>query len=125
MMIGLILVLVVSVFFFAMGAVALATPAAFLLRFGSKVLGPDGKREVRAVYGGFGLAMAGILIFGLYVPEYRSGIFLSLGVALMGMVGGLIISAIIDRGVSLLMAAAAVSELLLALALFASSGPVD
>ena len=44
-----------------MGVYALVVPAAILAPFGVPVESPDGRAEVRAVYGGFGIAVAALL----------------------------------------------------------------
>ena len=50
------LTLIVAAGFAAMGLLALARPADVLAQFGVSVETPEGRNEVRAVYGGFGLA---------------------------------------------------------------------
>ena len=60
MVIGLISA--VAVFFAGMGLYALAAPAALIRPFGVTLSRSESRAEVRAVYGGFGLAMAGVLV---------------------------------------------------------------
>ncbi|MGW0157705.1 DUF4345 family protein [Mycobacterium sp. NPDC003323] len=92
-------IVVVGVFFVGMGLFALAAPATMLRPFGFPV-GTDTERaEVRAVYGGFGIAIAGVLGYALIASDgVRSGIVLTVGVALAGMAAGRVISAVLgDR----------------------------
>ena len=89
----------VGVFFAGMGLYALSAPAALLRPFGFAVTSDTQRAEVRAVYGGFGLAMAGVLGYALCASDaVRAGILLTVGVALAGMAVGRIISAAVgDR----------------------------
>jgi Domain of unknown function (DUF4345) len=89
---------IVAVLFAAMGGYALATPAAVLGQFGVAVETPDGRAEVRAVYGGFGLAVAGLLgVAAASGGDAREGIVLAVGVALGGMALGRLVSRAFER----------------------------
>ncbi|SOJ53993.1 hypothetical protein MSIMFB_01491 [Mycobacterium simulans] len=92
-----------AVGFFGLAIWALATPAKFVEGFGILLPKPESRSEVRAVYGGFGLAFAGVLTFAALQSSsgpgsLRAGIMLTLGVAMAGMVVGRIISAVADGG---------------------------
>lgn len=89
-------VVAAAVGFLAMGAYALAVPAQVLAIFGVQVATVDGRNEVRAVYGGFGLAIGAVLIAGLARPTLREGILVAVGAALAGMAGGRLVAAAID-----------------------------
>lgn len=91
------LVLLVAAFFAGMGAFALARPERVLAIFGTQSLTTDGRNEVRAVYGGFGLAIAALLFAALRAPAWAPGAFLAVAVALFGMAGGRLVSIAIDR----------------------------
>ena len=94
------LIVIVGVLFLAMGCVALATPAIVPKQFGMTFEGggDNGRAEIRAVYGGFGLAMAAVLSYALTNDAVRDGIVLTVGAALAGMAGGRVLSAILgDR----------------------------
>ena len=55
------------------------------------------RSEVRAVYGGFGLAMASVLAYAAVAAgPHRSGILLAVGMALAGMAFGRVVSAVVD-----------------------------
>lgn len=87
----------VDVLFAGMGLYALAAPAAVLRPFGLEVGTSTGRAEVRAVYGGFGLAMAGVLFWAAGgCDEMRTGAAVAVGVALAGMAIGRIISRVLD-----------------------------
>ena len=91
-------IVVGAVFFFGMGVYALVAPAAMIRVFGIELPVPQSRSEVRAVYGGFGLAIAGVLAyagFGSSAP--RTGIMITVGVALAGMAFGRLVSAVIDE----------------------------
>ena len=64
-------------------------------------LNVDGRNEVRAVYGGFGLVISGLLLMAAVdgTPSHRNGA-LTVGMALLGMALGRIVSGIVDRGIS-------------------------
>ena len=113
-----IVILTVAIGFLAMGIWSIVVPERFLRTFGSRVEGRDGRAEVRAVYGGFGIAMAVILAYTSFDPTYRTGVLLVTAVALAGMALGRILSGMVDRGLSPLMAGTAIGEGLAALVLY-------
>ncbi len=62
---------------------------------------PVGSRcEVRAVYGGFGVAVGVVLVVALAVESIRDGVFVAIAVALCGMAAGRIVSALLGERVS-------------------------
>jgi hypothetical protein len=88
---------VVAVFFAGMGIYALAAPAALVRPLGITLGESASRSEVRAVYGGFGLAIAGVLAYAvLAAGEVRAGILITVGAALAGMAFGRIVSAVVD-----------------------------
>ena len=91
------LTVVVILFFLGMGVVALTTPERISATFGQATLTPAGRNEVRAVYGGFGVAIAALLAWATTVPALRLGIFLAVAVALAGMAFGRLVAAAIER----------------------------
>lgn len=90
---------VIGVFFAGMGVYALAAPAALIRPFGITLEQPASRSEVRAVYGGFGLAIAGVLAYAAVVGgDVRTGILITVGAALAGMAVGRVASAVLgDR----------------------------
>lgn len=85
---------VVAVFFTAMGLCALAAPARVMAPFAISLESATARSEVRAVYGGFGLAMGAILAISVADPDLRRGIVSTVAVALAGMAVGRLISAV-------------------------------
>jgi hypothetical protein len=90
---------VIAVFFLGMGIYALAAPAAVVRPFGITLGESASRSEVRAVYGGFGLAIAGVLVFAAVADgDVRKGILITVGAALAGMAcGRLVAAALGDR----------------------------
>ena len=90
-------VLLIALAFFGMGLAALIKPRKigdyFEVRFDSV----DSRNEVRAVYGGFGLAMSAALLLALRAPELRAGLVTAVSLALAGMALGRVIGAAVER----------------------------
>ena len=88
---------VIGVFFAGMGCYALAAPTAIIRPFGITLGGAAARSEVRAVYGGFGLAIAGVLGYAAVAgDDLRTGIVITVGIALAGMAFGRLVSAVLD-----------------------------
>jgi Domain of unknown function (DUF4345) len=69
-----------------------------LAQFGVEVGTADGRNEVRAVYGGFGLAVAALLaVAAIGDPSTGEGIVVAVAFALAGMAGGGLVSAAGER----------------------------
>ncbi len=84
-----------AVFFAGMGVRALTAPAEMLRPFGITLGEAASRAEVRAVYGGFGLAIAAILGYAIAAPEQiRIGIVVTVSVALLGMAFGRVCAAL-------------------------------
>lgn len=88
-----IVIVVTAVFFAGMGVYGLAAPARLVAPFGTTLAGAAGRSEVRAVYGGFGLAIAAVLAYAAIAPDVRAGVLITVAAALAGMAGGRLISA--------------------------------
>ncbi len=87
----------VAAVFLGIGAYALATPAAVLAMFGVEVRSADGRAEVRAVYGGFGLAVATLLIVAAAgAGTAREGILVAVGFAVAGMAAGRVVACAVE-----------------------------
>lgn len=92
------LALVVTGAFALMGMGALVRPALVLAQFGLEAETADGRNEIRAVYGGFGLAVAALLVVAaLGSPATEEGIFVAVAFALVGMAAGRLVGAAIER----------------------------
>ena len=95
-----LIVIAAAIFFVAMGLMALARPDGLVAPFGISLGGPDGRLEVRAVYGGFGVAVAALLGIAATDPTAHAGVLLAVAVALLGMAGGRLIGRLRDRPTS-------------------------
>ena len=93
-----VVVLLIAAGFAAMGIVALARPAFVLAQFGVAVETVEGRNEVRAVYGGFGLAVAAALaVAALGDSANADGIVVAIAIALAGMAAGRLVSVAVER----------------------------
>lgn len=85
-------VVVVAVFFFGTGVYALVDPTHLAAPF-HPVATPEGRSEVRAVNGGFGIAVALMLgVAAVDTGDLRRGITFTVAAALAGMALGRVIS---------------------------------
>jgi hypothetical protein len=90
-------ILVVGVLFLGMGIYGLAAPDALVRPFGTTLGESASRAEVRAVYGGFGLGIAGVLGYAAVEGgDIARGITLTVAVALAGMALGRLVSAVVD-----------------------------
>ncbi|NAS25866.1 DUF4345 domain-containing protein [Herbidospora sp. NEAU-GS84] len=84
-----VIIAVVAIFFAGMGVYGLVAPEKLVAPFGMRVTSADGRSEVRAVYGGFGLATAAALILAaLDASTLRDGVLVAVALALGGMAVG-------------------------------------
>jgi hypothetical protein len=88
----------VALMFVVMALVAFVAPGSVVAYFGTTELSLDGRNEVRAVYGGFGLAIAALVAVSPYWPRFGPGILLTVAGALFGMAFGRVVSRAIDGG---------------------------
>lgn len=87
----------VAVLFAVMGAYGLAAPAALVRPFAIVLSGPAARAEVRAVYGGFGLAIAVVsTLAALDLGGIRTGAVTTVAVALLGMAGGRLVARVTE-----------------------------
>jgi hypothetical protein len=88
----------VALGFTSMGVTALVRPSLVPAQFGVIAETSDARTEVRAVYGGFGVAMAVLLVLAaLQSDGMRDGVALTVGIALGGMAAGRLIGMAIER----------------------------
>lgn len=90
-------VVIVAVFFLGMGLVALVRPAFVVAFFGMKAEGADARNEIRAVYGGFGVAVGILLLGTMNRQDLASGVNLGVAIALLGMAAGRLVSFVLER----------------------------
>ncbi|MDV7244453.1 MULTISPECIES: DUF4345 family protein [Rhodococcus] len=93
-----LLIILVALFFAGMGLYGLVMPARLVAPFGLTADSPTARAEVRAVYGGFGVAVAVLLGFAAFdVEGIRSVAAVVVAVALVGMAVGRIVAGLVDR----------------------------
>jgi hypothetical protein len=121
-----ILVAVVAIFFAGMGAAALVRPAVIWAPFGAEPTTPAARNEVRAVYGGFGIAVAILLVVAdTSSAGFRDGTLVAVAAALAGMAAGRIVGfAVEPRSLSRFTVLFGVIEVVLALALVQAALPI-
>lgn len=83
--------------FLLMGSVALVSPHSITRWVAITALPVPARNEVRAVYGGYGVAMAVLLIVCRDHPLWRDGVVLTVSLALLGMAVGRLLSWLVDR----------------------------
>ncbi|HWD82063.1 MAG TPA: DUF4345 domain-containing protein [Kribbella sp.] len=93
----MIAIVAVAVFFAGMGLYGLVAPGALVRPFGIEVGGANGRGEVRAVYGGFGVAVAALLVVAAFDDRIRRGAVIAVAVALVGMAAGRLVGCLVDR----------------------------
>lgn len=90
-------ILLAALFFGLIGVTAMVRPHNLLEGFGIEARQDDSRNEIRAVYGGFPLAVAGLLLFSLARPDLSDGILITLATCSAAMAAGRVVSAVIDR----------------------------
>lgn len=96
-MLGMVGVLGAALFFGAIGVSAMTRPRNLLQGFSIEAHEPESRNEIRAVYGGFPIVAAALLIFSLTRPDLSDGILISLASSSAGLAIGRIVSALVDR----------------------------
>ncbi|MGH3715320.1 MAG: DUF4345 domain-containing protein [Micromonosporaceae bacterium] len=92
------LVLPVAAFFLGMGLLGLIAPGKLIAPFGIELGTATARTEVRAVYGGFGLATGVLLTLAAFdVGGIRHGVAITVAVALAGMAFGRLIGRLAER----------------------------
>jgi hypothetical protein len=88
--------IVIAILFAGMGIYGLVAPTALVRPFEIGVPTAAGRAEIRAVYGGFGLAIGGLLIAAaLDADGIRHGAVIAVAVALAGMALGRLSSRVV------------------------------
>lgn len=91
-------ILVVAVLFAVMGIGGLVAPGTLVRPFGITLSGAAARTEIRAVYGGFGVAIAVVLTLAVIdVGGIRAGAVTAVAAALLGMAGGRLIARAVDK----------------------------
>jgi hypothetical protein len=105
--------------FAAMGLGSIVAPNKVTSQFGIPRLSVAARNEVRAVYGGFGLLMSGMLVAATQSSELRRGAGLTITAALLGMALGRVLSAVMDRALPTIPLLYLVAEVAVAAMIFA------
>ncbi|WP_030236802.1 DUF4345 domain-containing protein [Streptomyces sp. NRRL S-455] len=89
----------VALFFLGMGLFGLVAPRALIRPFGIELSVPEARAEVRAVYGGFGVAVGALLAWTAVdgSGDLRSGVLLTVAVSLAGMAFGRLVARGVER----------------------------
>jgi hypothetical protein len=106
------------ILFAAMGAGLLWQPQYLTRLTGVELTTIESRNEARAVYGGFGVAMAIALFIALVWSPLRSGICLTIGLALIGMAAGRGYSWYLERTSNTMIWGFLIGEAILGLMLF-------
>lgn len=89
--------IIVAVGFALMGIAAFVRPRTFTVLFGMTAETPDARNEIQAVYGGFGLAVAAVMIATVRYPDLREGVIAAVTASLAGMALGRVVAAVRER----------------------------
>ncbi|EMD23584.1 DUF4345 domain-containing protein [Amycolatopsis azurea] len=93
-----VLIGLVAVFFLGMGLLGLVDPRRLIRPFGITLDSVTARTEVRAVYGGFGVAVAVLLGFAAFdVGGIQRGAAIAVAVALVGMAFGRLVARFAER----------------------------
>ncbi|WP_344881671.1 DUF4345 family protein [Nonomuraea antimicrobica] len=93
-----VVIVMVAVFFLGMGVYGLLAPAALIRPFGIVADSVEARTEIRAVYGGFGVAVAGLLLAAAAdVGGLRAGMAVTVAVSLLGMAFGRLVARSVER----------------------------
>ncbi|MEU0386352.1 DUF4345 family protein [Streptomyces chartreusis] len=89
----------VALFFLGMGLFGLVAPGVLIRPFGIELSVPEARTEVRAVYGGFGVAVGALLAWSALGAsgDLRSGVVLTVAVSLAGMAFGRLVARAVER----------------------------
>ncbi len=86
-----------AIFFLGMGCLGLFLPQFISSLFDVKLDSVNGRNEVRAVYGGFGIALTLAIFFAIKQPHLRRGISFCLSLSMFGMAFGRLVSSCIEQ----------------------------
>ena len=90
------MVIIAALAFLGMGVLGLLAPERISGLVGVPRLPLAARNEVRAVYGGFGVAMGILLGVTLFKQEIREGVIAAVSIALLGMAAGRVLSWLLD-----------------------------
>lgn len=91
------MILIAAIAFLAMGLLALIAPQRITRMVGLSTLPMAARNEVRAVYGGFGVAMGALLLLSGRCSHWQPGVVLTVAMALLGMALGRLVAWGVDE----------------------------
>ena len=91
------LIYLIAVFFLLMGLAGIFRPMRILNLLSVKETSPEMRNEARAVYGGFGIAIAVALFLATRLDGLRVGILFTVSLSMLGMAFGRIASLLVER----------------------------
>ncbi|MFC4015898.1 DUF4345 family protein [Nonomuraea purpurea] len=93
-----VVIVVMAVFFLGMGLYGLLSPAALIRPFRIVADSAEARTEIRAVYGGFGVAVAGLLLAAAAdTGGIRTGVVVAVAVSLLGMAFGRLVARAVEQ----------------------------
>lgn len=92
-----LLIYATALFFLVMGLVGIFQPMRILEMFSAPEISAEMRNEARAIYGGFGVAIAAALVLATQREGIRGGVLLTVALALFGMAAGRIVSLTFER----------------------------
>lgn len=96
-MLATTLIYVTAMLFLLMGLAGIFRPMQILNLLSVKETTPEMRNEARAVYGGFGIAIAVALFLTTRLDGLRVGVLFTVALALLGMAFGRIASLLVER----------------------------
>ncbi|WP_394843195.1 DUF4345 domain-containing protein [Pendulispora brunnea] len=87
----------VAFFFLGMGVFGLLAPTRLVAPFRIALESADARTEVRAVYGGFGIAIGILLLAAIARTDLRRGAAVAVAIALLGMAFGRLVARAFER----------------------------
>lgn len=96
---AIILNAIVAIFFLGMGLLGLIWPNILVSQFGIELRNSNSRGEIRAVYGGYGIAVGTMLLLSVsleMLSHMQSGIAFAMAISLCGMAGGRLVSFLIE-----------------------------
>lgn len=91
------LIYLTAVLYLIMGVLGIFQPMRILKMLSVTETSPEMRNEARAVYGGFGVAIATALFLATRLDGLRIGVLFTVAISLLGMAVGRMISLLVER----------------------------
>lgn len=92
-----LLIYLTAFLFLVMGIIGIFQPMRILRMLSVPETSPEMRNEARAIYGGFGIAVAAALFLATRLDGLRIGVLFTVALALLGMACGRITSLLVER----------------------------